>query len=356
MHALHSFRQGRQGRLKRPPPGRPQRARRQPLAVDPPPGCDPDAIVLSFEVFRDFAGMRLDRFIQRRIPRLSRARAQRIIRDCAYTRGGRRRRPGEVVREGEIVLLVREGFEEPEVPTDFTVLHEDASVLAINKPAGLPVHRTATYHRNTLGYLLRERYGDDDFVPRIAHRLDRETSGVLLCARSAAAERAIKMGFQSRRWRKTYLAIVHGVPELRSGLVSRPMAPVSEGLHVMMELCPDGPVAETHYEIVQTRGAYSLVRLSPRTGRQHQLRLHMSAIGHPIVGDKLYGRDAEAPFMEHIETGMTPKLLAHLELPRHALHAHEVTFDHPDTLLEMTVTAPMPADMESFWAQRVAGA
>ena len=332
--------------------GSPQRARRQPPVLEPPPGCDPDSIVLTFEVFRDFAGMRLDRFIQRRIPRLSRARAQRIIRDCAYTREGRRRRPGEVVREGELVLLVREAFEEPEVPTDFGVLHQDDSVLAVDKPAGLPVHRTATYHRNTLGYLLRERYGEADFVPRIAHRLDRETSGVLLCACSAAAERAIKMGFESRRWRKSYLAIVHGVPEAGSGSVSLPMAPVTEGLHVMMELREDGPPAETHYEIVETRGEYTLVRLAPRTGRQHQLRLHMSAIGHPIVGDKLYGRDAEAPFLEHIETGMTPKLLAHLELPRHALHAHEVTFEHPTTGVAMTVTAPVPSDMQAFWAAR----
>jgi len=311
--------------------------------------------VLTFQVFRDFAGMRLDRFIQRRIPRLSRARAQRIIRDCAYTAEGRRRRPGEVVREGEVVLLVREGFEEPDVPTAFGVLHEDAAVVAVDKPAGLPVHRTATYHRNTLGYLLRERYGDDEFVPRIAHRLDRETSGVVLCARSAKAEREIKMGFEARRWHKRYLAIVHGQVEDR-GQVTRPLAPVTEGLHVMMELRDEGPAAETLYERLETRGAYSLVSLSPLTGRQHQLRVHMAAIGHPIVGDKLYGAEAEAPFLEHIETGMTPELLARLELPRQALHAHEVTFAHPDGGREMTITAPLPADLADFWAQQASNA
>lgn len=306
--------------------------------------------MLTFEVFRDFAGMRLDRFVQRRIPRLSRARAQQVIRQCAFTAEGRPRRPAEIVREGEVVLLVREGFEEPDVPTDFGVLYEDEAVLAIDKPAGLPVHRTASYHRNTLGYLLRERYGaEGGAVPKIAHRLDRETSGVVLCARSREAERRIKRGFETRRWHKRYLAIVRGVPAHARGLVSQRLAPVTEGLHVMMELRADGPPAETAYEVLEVRGDYALMALSPHTGRQHQLRVHMASIGHPIVGDKLYGPEGEAPFLEQIETGLTPALLARLELPRQALHAEQLTFEHPVSGESMTVRAPLPRDMSRFW-------
>lgn len=329
------------------------RSRERPKTPAPPPGCDPDSIVLTYEVFRDFAGMRLDRFIQRRIPRLSRVRAQRVIRECAFTAEGRQRRPSEIVREGEVVLLVRQGFEEPDVPTDFAVLLEDDAVLAIDKPAGLPVHRTASYHRNTLGYLLRERYGDGEaLVPRIAHRLDRETSGVVLCARTREAERRIKMGFETRRWRKGYLAIIHGAPAEPEGVVSRPIAPVTEGLHVMMELRDEGPPAETEYRVLERRGDYTMIALSPRTGRQHQLRVHMAALGHPIVGDKLYGVEGEAPFLEQIETGLTPELLARLELPRQALHAHWLSFEHPTTGAAVRVEAPLPADMSGFWAGR----
>lgn len=328
------------------------RATRRPRPqAAPPPGCSEDSVVLTFEVMRDLAGVRLDRFIQGRIPRLSRTRAQKIIRTCAYRSDGTRRRPSEIVKPGEVVLLVRERFEEPEVPLRFDVLLDDGAVLAVDKPPGLPMHPTATYHKHTLSHLLRKRYAPEGgYAPQIAHRLDRETSGVVLCGKTRSAERSLKMAFESHRVSKTYLAIVRGEIEPSALRIDLPMAPVSEGLHVLMTLRPEGGLpALTELRVRARRAGHSLVELFPRTGRQHQLRLHLSAIGHPIVGDKLYGPEREAPFLEYIETGMTPELRCRLGHDRQALHAHSVTFAHPASGLPTTVSAPLAPDLVQLW-------
>ncbi len=315
-----------------------------------PPGSPPDAILLSFPVPREHAGLRLDRFIQTRIPRLSRTRAQAIVREAGRRADGTRRRPSDIVREGETVLLVRAGFTEPDAPTEYGLLYEDDALFVLDKPAGLPVHPTATYHRNTLTYVLRARYGDR--TPRIAHRLDRETSGVLACAKTIDDERVLKNAFEGRRVRKSYLAIVRGALAAERGDITLPISPVREGLHLLMEIRDDGSEgarAETGYEVVARGPAHTLVALHPRTGRQHQLRVHLSAIGHPIVGDKLYGPEREAVFYEHIETGMTPELLARLGHERHALHAHRLGFDHPRTGLPIAFEAPLAPDLVALW-------
>ena len=159
-----------------------------------PAGAPDDAIVFRYLVPGELAGQRLDRFLQHRIPRLSRTRAQAIIRSCAVRLDGRPRRPSDLVRTDEVVYLVRERFVEPTTPLHFDVVHRDDSLLIVDKPAGLPMHPTATYHKHTLSYLLRERYANE-FAPRIAHRLDRETSGLVLCARTLEAERKLKRSF-----------------------------------------------------------------------------------------------------------------------------------------------------------------
>jgi 23S rRNA pseudouridine1911/1915/1917 synthase len=325
-----------------------------------PPGCPPDAIVLSFPVAREFAGLRLDRFVQLRLPRVSRTRAQEIVRACGYRPDGTRRRPSDIVREGEVVLLVRTAFAEPDAPREYRLVHRDEALYVIDKPPGLPVHPTATYHRNTLTFLLRQRYGEA--APQIAHRLDRETSGVLVCARTLADERALKAQFEERRVRKAYLAIVRGEMTTASGTITLPISPVREGLHLLMEVRDDGTPAaraETEYAVRAVRDGRTLVELFPRTGRQHQLRVHLSAIGHPIVGDKLYGPEGSAAFLEAVETGMTPSLRARLGHHRQALHAHRITLTHPRTGAEVSFEAPLAPDLVRLWeepgAVRVSG-
>ncbi len=320
--------------------------------IEPPPGFDPDGVVLTFRVPKEYAGLRLDRFIQNRIPRLSRTRAQEIIKSCACREDGSRRKPSEIVRAEEVVMLVRERFVEPETPREYGILYQDEAVLAVDKPAGLPMHPTATYHKNTLSYLLRERYAPDGGRgPQIAHRLDRETSGVVICARTEADERVLKKAFEDHLVQKTYLAIVSGRVERDQGEIDLPLCRVKEGLHVLMQVSRpgEGQQARTEYRVLERRAGHSLLELHPSTGRQHQLRVHLSAVGHPIVGDKLYGPEREEPFLEYIETGMTDSLRARVGHERQALHAHRTALQHPRTGEPFVVTSPLAPDLEALW-------
>ena len=299
----------------------------------------------------EHAGQRLDRFIQHRIPRLSRTRAQEVVKACAYRPDGSRRRASERVRAGETVLLVRPPFEEPNVPLYFDVLYEDDAVLALDKPAGLPVHPSATYHKNTLTYLLREKYGSD--APQIAHRLDRETSGLILCGKTREAERALKIDFENRNVSKRYLAIVRGEMPKDEGRIELPMDRAKEGLHILMEVTPQGEgyPSVTRYRVLARRRGATLVALAPESGRQHQLRVHLSAIGHPIIGDKLYGPEGVQTFLDYIETGMTDALRDRLGHDRQALHAYELHFTHPTTGEPTTLRAPLEEDLVALWGE-----
>ena len=313
-----------------------------------PPGCDPESILLTFPVAKEQAGMRLDRFLANRIPRISRTRANAIVRNCAYRPDGTMRRPSDRVREGETVLIVRPPMNEPDTPQSYGVLYEDEDILVIDKPAGLPMHPTATYHRNTLTELLKQNYGAEH-APQFAHRLDRETSGVVVCGKHDAAEVALKIRFEKRKVSKRYLAITRGVPTPTRGRIELPLRGVEDGLHVMMEASPDGLSAATDYEVLEERAGAALVSLKPVSGRQHQLRVHLAEVGAPIVGDKLYGPEGPGPFLEIIDEGMSAGLLSRLGHPRQALHASELRIAHPRTGEEHTFVAPLPPDLVALW-------
>jgi 23S rRNA pseudouridine1911/1915/1917 synthase len=289
------------------------------------------------------SGWRLDRYLCHRIPRLSRNRIQRILRHEATLRGRGELRPAIRVRGGDELLLRRPLPEEPDVPRDFAVVYEDDAVLAIDKPAGLPIHATARYHRNTLTQLLRERYPGRYVV--VAHRLDRETSGLLLCGRSKDAARALKGAFEHRRIAKRYLCVVRG-DLAGEGVVDRPLKVSAGPVRVRMEVVEDGAPSRTRWVSRERLGRFTVVEAAPETGRQHQIRAHLAAIGHPVVGDKLY--PDPAPFIEFIETGMTDALLERLVLPRHALHAASITFPHPADGRPVTLETPLPDDLAAF--------
>lgn len=301
-----------------------------------------DTIELKFLVPRDLEGQRLDRFLEWRIPRLSRERAREIIEACARREDGSPRAPSERVHVDEIVRLVRERFREPDAPRTFGILHEDPALVVVDKPAGLPVHPSATYHRNTLKTLLIERWGEG--APHIAHRLDKETSGVVACAPKGPFEVALKKQFAARTVHKVYLAIVRGVID-GPRTIELPMRRATSGLHMCMEVHPDGVEARTECEVLERRGDRTLVRLTPHTGRQHQLRVHMAAIGHPILGDKLYGPGAQDFFLDLMRLGMSEDYLARLGHVRHALHAHRLELDHPQTGERVSFVSPLPPDL-----------
>lgn len=290
-------------------------------------------------------GWRLDHFLKRRIGRLSRTKIQMIIREQITFSDGRRARPASSVHAGEVLLLRRPAPIEPDVPRDFRILYEDADVMVIDKPAGLPMHTTAKFFRNTLTALLRERYPDEPM--HSAHRIDRETSGVLLIARTTKAASFLTLAFSNRNVEKTYLALVKGVPP-DEGIIDQPIKLMDTPSHLMMGPAPDGLPAVTRFRVLRRFAAHALCEASPETGRQHQIRVHLASAGYPIVGDKLYGA-SEALFMRSCDEGVSPELLEAFDgLARHALHAHRLTFPHPRTLAPMTVECPLAPDLTAY--------
>jgi 23S rRNA pseudouridine1911/1915/1917 synthase len=247
------------------------------------------------------------------------------------------------VRAGDTIHIDRPAPIEPEVPRDFPILASDAYFMAIDKPAGLPMHTTAKFWKNTLVAILRERYPEEGL--QICHRIDRETSGVLLIARTREAASFLKRAFASRAVKKTYLALVHGIPAPSSGVIDAPMRLIESRSHLMMGVEDDGLPSVTRYRVQQTFARHALVEAAPETGRQHQIRVHLAHLGHPIVGDKLYGASEQA-FMDYCDSGMTPELLDLFDgLPRHALHAARLIFPHPETKEMITVESPLPGDL-----------
>ncbi len=322
-----------------------------------PEGVPEGSVLTVFRVPPEVAGMRVDVFLQSQLRRTSRTRAQFIVRASAYDAEGRRMRPGERVRADQLVLLWRAPWDEAAVPTEIPVLHEDPHLLAVDKPAFLPVHPTARYHKNTLIKLLQaERPGE--FLS-LGHRIDRETSGVLLVARSAQCDRELKRALEARAGiHKEYAAITWGVPGggERSFRVDLPLELDPESSYkVKMRVGETARALQAatifHVEATATGGGrtYARVRCELLTGRQHQIRVHLAALGTPIVGDKLYGPD-ETLFARGADDALTEDDLRVLELPRHALHAASMRLPHPITGAPLHVLAPTPPDLRAFWS------
>jgi 23S rRNA pseudouridine1911/1915/1917 synthase len=316
----------------------------------------PEIIPVRLRVPPECDRWRLDHFLKARIRRLSRTKIQEIIEHQVRLSDGRQPRPSLSVRRGEVVLIERHDPVEPPVPRRFEVLAEDETFIAIDKPAGLPIHTTAKYYKNTLTAVLRERYPDQKL--QVCHRLDRETSGVLLVARGQGPGSLLKQAFAKRQVSKSYLAICHGIPSPSTGLIDRPLKLLDTRTKLLMGVVdaddPDGLPSRTRYSVQQAfphpTHPHALVAAQPETGRQHQIRVHLASVGHPIVGDKIY-RASEEQFIAFCDGGMTPELLEAFDgLPRQALHAHRLTFPHPLTGEPVTVEAPLPADLRDYLA------
>ncbi len=329
-----------------------------------PDGVPPSAILRVFRVPPECEGMRLDRFLPSQLRNTSRTRAKLIIERSAYTPEGKPLRGSDRVRGEDRIALWRPAFDEQEAPVSLTTLYEDEHLLVVDKPPMMTVHPTARHHHHTvIKRLQTQRPGE--FLSLI-HRLDRETSGVLLLARSAEADRGFKKaledrsiaaaqaaeaGFPVSRADKSYVAITWGIPE--AGLVDAPLEADPSPLRVKMRVAPAGRglASRTGVEVVETRGKYALVRCALHTGRQHQIRVHLAHLGTPIVGDKLYGPDDQL-LARAADDELTPEDLIRLEHFRHALHAAEYRVTHPMTGEELVLEAPLPRDLEAFWESR----
>ena len=278
------------------------------------------------------------------------------------------------------------GAAAPPPPEWFQLLYEDADLLVVHKPADLVCHPTKGDEYSSLisraRVYLQTRGGDSPTpvaLPHLIQRLDRETSGLVVLAKHALAARELGKVWESRAVRKEYLAIVHGLVTAEAGVIDAPLGR-DEASPVAIKDCvrPDGRPAQTEYWVVKrfarpdptsdpnrTTGPeadetvarprpkpawYSLLRLAPRTGRKHQIRIHLAHLGHPIVGDKLYGRTDEEflEFVHHVKAGGDPAFGGKFGPARHLLHASRLAFIHPITGTKVTFEAPMPEDLDQY--------
>jgi 23S rRNA pseudouridine1911/1915/1917 synthase len=281
-------------------------------------------------------GKRLDQLVHERLPEFSRSRIQEWIRQERVQVNGQSKRPSHVIRAGEIIDVTP--ADPPPLratPEDIplTVLYEDQDVVAIDKPAGMVVHAGAGVHSGTLVNALLHRFGGlsgvgGEMRPGIVHRLDRYTSGVLLVARNDASHRRLAAQFSSRQVEKIYLALVHGSMKGEHGRIDRPIARDPVRRIRMTARLDSGRAAWSEWRVLRRFAGFTFLEVRIGTGRTHQIRVHLSSIGHPVAGDTLYGAPAKAA--------------------RYFLHAHRIRFHQPTTGQELVVESPLPPDLQNW--------
>lgn len=291
-------------------------------------------MTLTFRV--DEAGERLDTFLAQRCPDLSRSRIQALAAEGFVAVDGAPSKPALRLRDGQTVSLVVP----PPAPStlvpqamDLVVVYEDADLLVIDKPAGLVTHPAPGHPDRTLANAVLAHCPDLEGVggeirPGLVHRLDRDTSGLIVVAKNDAAQTGLSSQFKARIVSKAYLAVVTGHPEPERAIIDAPV-----GRHprsrTRMAVVSTGREAVTEYDVLRRLSGYSLVEARPRTGRTHQIRVHLASIGHPVAGDATYGKPAPG-------------------LDRHFLHACRLAFDHPRTGNRLELESALPEDLRTW--------
>lgn len=287
----------------------------------------------------DRADERLDLFLVRRLPDLSRSYAQRLIVDGQVTVDGTARKANYKLRGGEEIVCTMPPAEEIEICAEdipLDILYEDADIIVVNKVRGMVVHPAAGIYTGTLVNALLWHCHDLSGIngalrPGIVHRLDKDTSGVMVAAKNDMAHHYLARQIRDKDARREYRAIVHGNIVPRAGVITGDIGRHPTDRKKMAIVRENGKPATTHFEVLERFGNYTYVSCRLETGRTHQIRVHMTSIGHPLVGDPKYTAKKN-PFA----------------IVGQALHSLSLSLTHPRTGTEMTFTAPLPADMEEI--------
>ena len=304
---------------------------------------------LKFVVPSDQAGQRLDRFLVLQLPEMSRTRIQSLIEEGRIQVNGNSMRASHHIEQGQTVIVeipppVPAGVDAEAIPLD--ILYEDADLAVVNKPSGMIVHPGAGADSGTLVAALLHRFGGmrglsnvgGPLRPGIVHRLDKETSGALIVALTDAAHRKLVEEFRERHVEKTYLALLHGKIKGDAGTIDLPVARDLHRRSRMTARRREGREARTDWRVRFRLGAFALVEADIHTGRTHQIRVHFSALGCPVVGDTVYG----APRHEVVSGETLPAL------GRNFLHAARIAFAHPHSGERIDVRAPLPVALVAY--------
>jgi 23S rRNA pseudouridine1911/1915/1917 synthase len=305
------------------------------------------------------AGLRAEAFLALKFPSLSRTALKQKIMSGQARVNGHRLATSTRLLAGD--LLAVDWQEQPGPPAELDTLYEDGGLLAVNKPAGLPIHPAGRRLRGTLIQGVRQAFrqqiqrsleaGDAGFYPSLVHRLDLFSSGVVLVAKDRPTLVAMHRLLAGGGVHKRYLALVRGEVSIPSGCprgrVERPIGPdLSSRVRVRRCIRPDGLPAVTEYEVLERLRGHTLLAVYPLTGRQHQIRVHLASLGHPLWGDLIY--QDESLFLRYAANGCR---LDPTQPPPHGLHAERVRFPHPNTDRELELAAPLPEDLSRVIAE-----
>lgn len=321
----------------------------------------------SFTVSALEDGLRIDRILSERFPGIRRADWQlRIKNNTVWTTQNKSPRPSTKVHTGEEITFRFEKRPEPPVNRDVRIVHRDEAMLVIDKPANLPVHPTGLYHKNTLSEILKETLGtqENPYTPRPVHRLDRETSGLIVFGETTDSARKLNRQFLSGTVQKEYLVITEGhFPDYAdaNGYLGRLPGFEVQKFQRFTEAKPDYPARTARTEFFRLMSGrlkdekeISLIRAILHTGRTHQIRATLHSLGYPVTGDCLYGVDPLL-YLKFIHGQLTEEDRAALRISRTALHSFRLQLHHPLSNEQMVFTSEMPKDMQTLLKQAVAG-
>ncbi len=305
-----------------------------------------------YHIQTEHKGKRLDQFLMSAIEDVSRTYLQKLIRDGAVTVNDKvSKQPSYALRSGDQVRLSfsdsrpLETLKPENISLD--ILYEDNHLIVLNKPAGMLVHPASGVNSGTLVNALLAHCNDLSGIggverPGIVHRLDKDTSGVLVVAKTDVVHRELSVQFEKHTITRQYVAVVCGVPAEVVGTIDAQIARSRRDRRRMTTVNNNGRRAVTHYRVLESYNRFSLVQLTLETGRLHQIRVHLQHIGHPVAGDPIYGGEQRALN----DADVLPVKHALIHLKRQALHARTLQFEHPATHKTLMLSAPKPEDME----------